>query len=120
MADVEMQRRLQITAIIDEANNIRVWANPDRRDDIRREIHSLQDIIYAITSRSTPYEDPFAMMGGGKAPKPLPTHIQEALKPLNEKIRALSEELDSLVDKEATAIAKKKFLDKNLYDVSDW
>jgi hypothetical protein len=118
MVDVDMQRRIEMRAIIDEANNIRVWTNPDRRDNARREIHSLEGIIYAITSRSTPYEDPFAMMGGGKAPKPLPAHIQEALKPLHEKIRALVEELDSLVDKEATAIAKKKFLDKNLYDVS--
>jgi hypothetical protein len=107
----DLQYHQRDMAALEWSRDFTIWTNTERRDEIYVERRDLEELTYQIKSSATPKnKDPFAGMGGGKAAEPLPKHIQDSLAPLYEKIEALAKELDSLIDKEATARERSKRL----------
>ena len=102
-------------AALEWSREITIWTDPKRKDEICAETRLIRDQICDLNelsipviskeeradlaSRGVPAE--FALMG--RRPKAIPDEIKDQIKTLHEKLGALEKELDSLVDKEATA-----------------
>jgi len=98
-----------------EASRVTIWTNPARRDEIYLERQKIEEVIYQINRLVKPVnEDPFARMGGGRAPEPVPKYIKDSIAPLCAKIEELTQELNSLIDVEASRRESSRLLQEYL------
>ena len=79
------------------ANSVTIYTNPERAKEIDREIDEIYNAINAI--KETAYEFP-----------EVPNYVKRAVAALDLQLKELSLEYDSLIDKEATEIARSKRL----------
>ena len=79
------------------ANAVTIYTNPERAEEIDREINEIWDAINAIKDTACDREEP-------------PNYVKIAVATLDVQLKALYVEHDNLVDKEATEIARSKRL----------
>lgn len=79
------------------ANSVTVYTNPDRAKEIDNEVDEIWAAINAI--KDTAYH-----------PEEQPNYVKRAVATLDLQLKALYVEYDSLIDKEATEIARSKRL----------